>query len=207
MRKIFIYLLSIGLGLFVLIFLINALVIIIGRINIKTEINDIEKKPLGLVLGAGISEEGQMSLYLKDRADAAVSLYKAGLIENILISGDNSRSEYNEVEPVKEYLLKEGLFSGDIYLDHAGFDTYDSIIRTRDIFQSQNIIIITQSFHLPRAVFIASMLGMNVEGYASAGYRGSILNHIREVAARVKSFFEVVTFSEPYYRGENIIIE
>lgn len=186
---------------------INALVILIGHVNIHRDNQELSPAPIALVLGAGILDNGEMSPYLQDRADATIELYRANLVENIIVSGDNSRNQYNEVEPVKKYFLERGVFSGDIYLDHAGFDTYDSLYRARDIFDAQEIIVISQYFHLHRSVFIGTMLGLDIQGYPSTQYNGTRGNHIREMFARVKSVLDIIVHSSPTYLGQKIKVQ
>ncbi|MCI5051373.1 MAG: YdcF family protein [Candidatus Pacebacteria bacterium] len=182
----------------------NAVVIVISEIYTLRKNQNINT---ALVLGAGVLDDGSMSPYLEDRVNAAIALYDNEQIENILVSGDNSRNTYNEVEPVKDYLLRQGVFSGDIYLDHAGFDTYDSLYRAKHIFGQEEIVIISQDYHIPRAVMIGRMLGIKTYGYPSEEYNGTIKYRIREIAARVKIIYDFIFLNDPEFRGEKIEIE
>ena len=117
-----------------------------------------------LIPGAAILINGGLSPIFTDRVNTAIQLYEAKKVSKILVSGDNSTVSHNEVNPVRKYLLAKGIPDEDIFLDHAGFDTYSSMYRARDVFGVISMIIATQSFHLPRAVFIARHLGMNAFG-------------------------------------------
>ena len=168
---------------------------------------DIAALPLtqvALIPGAAILSNGNLSPVLKDRVDAAVRLYKAGKIEKILVSGDNSTLTYNEVNPVRNYLLTSGIPAEDIFLDHAGFDTYSSMYRARDIFQVSSITIVTQSFHLPRAIYVAHHLGIVAYGFNADSGRYLFKNYVREWFADVKASIDIAHHRKPKYTG-NII--
>ena len=132
--------------------LINVYIESVTKKHIYSDINNVPKSYTGLVLGAFVSERGTPSYVLRQRLDKAVELYKAGKIERILVSGDHGKKNYDEVNGMKEYLLKNGIPLKDIFLDHAGFDTYSSMVRAKEIFEVDSVIIITQKFHLPRSV-------------------------------------------------------
>lgn len=166
-----------------------------------------QKIKTALILGAGVDSQGEMSDYLRDRVDAAIYLYKNNNIENILVSGDNSRKNYNEVEPVKKYLLDKEVFSGDIYLDHAGFDTYDSLYRAKYIFGQEELVVISQNYHVPRAVVIGRMLGIKTYGFASSKYEGTVKYRLREILGRVKILYDFIFLNEPTFGGDRITIE
>jgi len=120
-----------------------------------------------MILGAKVRGDGSLSDMYKDRADVAIDVYKQGEAGKILVSGDHGRIEYDEVNAAKNYLLANGIPAEDIFLDHAGFDTYDSLYRARDVFQIKTLIISTQNFHLPRAVYIARKLGIEAWGVSA----------------------------------------
>ena len=182
----------------------NILVVSIGYFY---QFEDQNPVSTALVLGAGVLSDGSMSDYLRDRVDAAIILYDNDQVENILVSGDNSRFDYDEVEPVKEYLLDKGVFSGDIYLDHAGFDTYDSLYRAKHVFGQDRLVVISQGYHVPRAVTIGRMLGIQAYGYASPQYHGTIKYRLREIASRVKILYDFVFLNEPRFEGDPIEIK
>lgn len=170
-------------------------------------INDINKLPnsqTAVILGAGILKNGNLSPILVDRADTAIQLYNANKVKKILVTGDNSRLSYNEVNPVRLYLLKNNISDGDIFLDHAGFDTYSSMYRARDIFLADSMIIVTQSFHLPRAVFIARSLGLKAYGFSADHGHYKFSNYLREMPANVKAVFNIFFNREPKFLGEEI---
>ena len=162
-----------------------------------------------LVLGAKANRDGTPSLALKDRLDYALELYEKGKVKKILASGDHGTKEYDEVNAMLNYLLDKGVPREDIFLDHAGFDTYDSIYRARDVFLVESVIISTQEFHMPRSLYIARNLGLESYGYSCDDkmiYNMFYLN-ARESLARVKAFLEVeVLHANPKYLGEAIPI-
>lgn len=152
-----------------------------------------------LILGARVFSNGGVSLMLKDRLTVGYELYATGKVPKILVSGDHGQKEYDEVNTMKEFLKKKGVPAEDIFMDHAGFNTYDSIYRARDIFQVKKVIIVTQEYHLMRALFIARELGLDAYGVVADQhhYPGVMLrNEIREIAARNKDFF-LAKFLQP----------
>ncbi|MFA5747088.1 MAG: ElyC/SanA/YdcF family protein [Candidatus Paceibacterota bacterium] len=161
-----------------------------------------------MILGARVSSSGILSDMYRDRADTAIEVYRSGKAEKILVSGDHGRIEYDEVNAAKNYLLSKGIPAEDIFLDHAGFDTYDSLYRARDIFQVKSLIISTQDFHLPRAVYIARKLGIEAWG-ASADrhvYGREQFYESREFLSRAKAWLEVLLRAKPKFLGEAIPI-
>ena len=159
-----------------------------------------------LIPGAAILIDGGLSPIFRDRADAAITLYEAGKVAKILVSGDNSTVSHNEVNPVRKYLLAKGIPDQDIFLDHAGFDTYSSMYRARAVFGVSSMLVVSQSFHLPRAVFIARRLG--IEAYGMSADAGNILlrNYVREAVANEKAVLDLLFRREPKYLGEPIPI-
>lgn len=159
-----------------------------------------------LVLGAGVRDNGSPSHILEDRLLYGVELYKKGVSNRLLMSGDHGRKEYDEVNVMKQFAIDAGIPSQHIFMDHAGFSTYESLYRTRDIFQAKKIIIVTQKYHLYRALFIAKQLGIEAYGVASdpRQYAGQGYREGREIVARVKDFFYVMVQPEPTYLGEVI---
>lgn len=169
---------------------------------------DVPAKQVALLLGAGVHENGRLSDMFRDRNDVAIELYESGKVQKILVSGDHGRKEYDEVNAAKEYLLSNGVEGKDVSLDHAGFDTYDSIYRARDIFQVDSMIIVTQGYHLPRALYIAKSLGMDAVGadaelrtYGREDYR-----NFREKFAVAKACLDVASGAKPKFLGEAIPI-
>ncbi len=161
-----------------------------------------------LVLGAKIHKNGTPSKVLQDRLSSALELYKKGIVKRFLLSGDHSRKRYNEVGEMKKYLLKNGVKSEDLFLDHTGFNTYSSIVRAKEIFLVTNLIIVTQKFHLPRAVYIARKKEMLAYGHIAdrRNYPEMKYYVLREYFARIKSFVEVLFNLKPKFLGEQIPI-
>ena len=169
-------------------------------------VTEIPSAQAALIPGAAIFEDGALSSIFLDRVDKAIELYKAGKVSKILVSGDNSTVSYNEVNPVRLYLISQNIPDEDIFLDHAGFDTYSSMYRARDIFGVTSLIVSTQSFHLPRAVFIAHRLGMEAYGVNADVGHMLFRNYIREVLANEKALLDLVLHRKPKYLGETIPI-
>jgi SanA protein len=159
-----------------------------------------------VIPGAAIFPSGALSSIFLDRADMAIRLYDAKKVSKILVSGDNSTVSHNEVNPVRNYLLLKGVPDQDIFLDHAGFDTYSTMYRARDIFGVTSMLIATQSFHLPRAVFIARALGINAYGVNADNGPSLFRNYFREVFADEKTVFDLVFHIKPEYLGNRIPI-
>lgn len=159
-----------------------------------------------IVLGCKVRENGQPSDMLRDRLKRAVELYRLGAAPKIIMSGDHGRKSYNEVGTMKNFAIGEGIPSIDVFMDHAGFSTYETMYRARDIFGAKKVVIVTQKYHLYRALYIAEKLGLDAVGVASdyETYRGQLRRDIREVLARCKDFASCVFKPEPTYLGEAI---
>lgn len=194
------------LTLFFLIFLgINILMLDYSREIYN--LAEIQKTEVGLVLGAKVHGKN-LSHIFKDRLDAALELYNNKKINKILVSGDHGTKNYDEVNAAKEYLLSKGVKGEDIFLDHAGFDTYDSIYRAKEVFGINDVIIISQNFHLARALYIAFNLGINAQGFGADlhKYISEERNNLREFFARIKAFYDVRFNSLPKFLGPKIDI-
>lgn len=161
-----------------------------------------------LVLGCGIRDRETPTPMLKDRLDAAKLLYDKGVAPKILVSGDNGQVTHNEIHVMLQYLLKAGVPSEDIFCDHAGFSTYDSMYRAKHIFQVKRMVIVTQSYHMFRALYIAHRLDVEAVGAASdqETYAGQPFREVREVAARVKDYLKCFRLPKSTYGGEAIPI-
>lgn len=161
-----------------------------------------------LILGAKVRKDGSPSYMLQDRLDLGIMLYKAGVAPKLLLSGDHGQVQYDEVNAMKEYAMKEGIPKEDLFLDHAGFSTYDSVYRAKEIFGVQNIIIVTQGYHLYRALYGCEKKEMNAWGAAAdqTVYRGQKMRDLREIAARDKDVLKWIINPEPTYLGESIPI-
>ncbi len=161
-----------------------------------------------LVLGCGVREDGSPSLMLRDRLEKGIALYKAGAAPKLLMSGDHGRKEYDEVNLMKAYAVEKGIPSQDIFMDHAGFSTYDSMYRARDIFCAEKAIIVSQEYHLYRALYLAEKLGLEACGFPAldVNYRGQAYREFREMLARTKDFCTAVFQPQPKFLGEEIPI-
>lgn len=204
--RILIYICSVFFGLLTLILSLTFWFNLKSSDYIYQEQNDIpEKYDVALVLWAQVIWT-RLSPILQDRVDTAISLYKNGKIKKILVSWDNWKKYYDEVSAMKLYLLKNWVASKDIYLDYAGFDTRDSIYRARDIFLAQNIIIVSQNFHLPRAVVIARFLGLDAIWISADKhqYKDENKNNFREIFARLKASYEMLINKKPTFLWEKI---
>ncbi len=162
-----------------------------------------------LVLGCRVHENSRPSNMLADRLKRGVELYELGVAPKLLMSGDHGQHEYNEVQVMKQYAIDAGVPSEDVFMDHAGFSTYDSLYRARDVFDVKKVIIVTQEYHLYRAIYIARSLGLDAYGVSSDyhTYAGQAVRDIREVAARVKDYMSVIFKPNPKYLGEVISIQ
>ncbi len=159
-----------------------------------------------LVLGAGVREDGTPSDMLRDRIDTGIMLYEAAASQKLLMSGDHGRVEYDEVNVMRARALDAGVPSADIFMDHAGFSTYDSLYRARDIFGAGKIIIVTQKYHLPRALYIAKSLGLDACGVPADlnKYYGQLGRDLREAAARTKDMLYCIIKPQPVVLGDPI---
>jgi SanA protein len=152
---------------------------------------------------------GSKNYFFYNRITAAETLFKSGKIQAIIISGDNSLSYYNEPEDMKKELVKAGIPDSVIYLDYAGFRTFDSMIRAKEIFGQTKFIVVSQQFHNERAVFIARKHGIEAYGYNAedvSAYSG-FKTKVRELFARVKVFIDVYTNKQPKFLGEKVIVQ
>lgn len=161
-----------------------------------------------LVLGCLVHNDGEPSDMLSDRLRRGVELFEAGVGAKLLMSGDHGRVSYNEVQSMKQYAMDRGVDASDIFMDHAGFSTYESLYRAKEVFQAKKILIVTQEYHLYRALYIAQALGLEAYG-VSADYRryaGQTARDIREILARNKDFLTAIFQPDPTYLGETVPI-
>lgn len=161
-----------------------------------------------LVLGAGVYSDGSPSPMLQDRLEGGIELYELGAAPKLLMSGDHSREDYDEVNTMKDYAMDKGVPDQDIFMDHAGFSTYDSLYRARDVFQAKKVIIVTQKYHIYRALYIADQLGLEAVGVNSdpRSYMGQLYRVGRECLARAKDFVQCLRLPEPTFLGDPIPI-
>lgn len=158
-----------------------------------------------MVLGAGLWD-GEPSPMLQERLDFGLIAYETGCSEKLLMSGDHGRVEYDEVNKMKDVAIENGVFADNVFMDHAGFSTYESMYRAKDVFQVEKMVIVTQEYHLYRAVYNARKLGIDAYGFAADRLDYPIYNDLRESLARVKDFFYCIAQPEPTYLGEVIPI-
>lgn len=156
-----------------------------------------------LVLGAKVKTDDTPSNLLKDRLTRGIELYNLGASDRLLMSGDHGRINYDEVNIMKQFAMDTGIKSQNIFMDHAGFSTYESLYRARDVFSVKKVIIVTQEYHLYRALYIADQLGLEAYGVAADpnNYRGQFYRDAREVLAKTKDFFYVIAKPKPTYLG------
>ena len=156
-----------------------------------------------LVLGCKVHGDGEPSDMLEDRLLRGLELYETGAAPKLLMSGDHGQTDYDEVDSMKHFAVDRGVPSENVFMDHAGFSTYESMYRARDVFQAKKIIIVTQGYHLYRAVYIARALGLEAYGVDAdlRNYSGQSGRDFREILARVKDFWTCVFQPEPTYLG------
>ncbi len=177
----------------------------VGRILSSGEAQKLDADCI-LVLGCRVHEDGSPSLMLADRLEKGIELYESGASARLLMSGDHGRSEYDEVNTMKAFAVEQGVPSEAVFMDHAGFSTYDSIYRAKDVFRAEKIIVVSQEYHLSRALYIAERLGLDAYGVAAAdiSYQGATYRSLREAAARGKDFLLAWVQPQPKFLGEAV---
>jgi len=161
-----------------------------------------------LILGCKVKANGRPSDMLHDRLQRGVELYNAEVVPKLLMSGDHGQTEYDEVNTMKQFALDDGIASSDVFMDHAGFSTYESMYRAREVFDAKKIVIVTQEYHLYRAIFIARKLGIEAYGIPADYhiYAGQSARDAREILARYKDYFSTIIKPTPTYLGDVIPI-
>lgn len=206
-RKIMLIVFIILIIIVILILGINFFVVLSTQRNIITEedAKELENVDCILILGAGIWGE-EPSPMLEDRLLQGISLYKNQVSPKIIMSGDHGTQEYDEVNVMKDFAIEKGVPSEDIFMDHAGFSTYESIYRAKEIFGVKKMIIVTQQYHLYRALYIAKQFEIEAYGVPSnpRKYSGQVFREIREVFARDKDWIQCIVKPKPTYLGESI---
>lgn len=209
MKKVLKYLIIMIIVISIIILVVNLYV----KISTKNQIvldNNYSNLPdidCIIILGAGIWGN-KPSPMLEDRLQEGIKLYQNNVSNKIIMSGDHGRKEYDEVNLMKSYAIERGIPSEDIFMDHAGFSTYESIYRAKAIFQAKRVIIVTQKYHLNRALYIANRLGLEAYGIGAdpRKYVGATYREIREILARNKDFIKCIFKPKPTYLGETISI-
>jgi len=161
-----------------------------------------------LILGAGVRGESPSPI-LEDRLLTGIELYKRNISNKIVVSGDHGQIHYDEVNVMKNYLIEKGIPSEDIFMDHAGFSTYDSIYRIKEIFTAKKILIVTQKYHLYRSLYISKKFNLEAVGVIADKniYAGQTQREIREILARIKDFVKCIFKPKPKYLGEIIPVD
>lgn len=207
-KRTFIILLCLALVCVAVVFGVNAYVKSVGADLIVTseEASSLGEVDCIIVLGCQVKEDSTPSAMLRDRLERGIELYNMGVAPKLLMSGDHGQTEYDEVNAMKQYAIDAGVPSEDIFMDHAGFSTYESIYRAKEIFEADNIVIVTQEYHLYRALYIADKFGLTAHGVACDYnvYAGQTMREIREILARNKDFLTSIFKPEPTYLGEAI---
>lgn len=167
-------------------------------------LKDLDKtQQVALVLGAGVNGSNQVSQIFSDRLDTAAGLYKAGIVKKVIVSGDNGSVDYDETDAGKDYLLAQKIPAADIFLDYAGFDTFDSVYRAKNIFQADKVLIITQDFHLPRALYLAHRLDLEALGCRADKRFYINIKYLRrrEYLASLKAWLDINLGAKPRFEG------
>lgn len=162
-----------------------------------------------IVLGARVYDDGTPCAILRDRLDTAISLYNAGVSDRLLLSGDHGTVGYDEVTSMKEYAVQAGVNEKDIFLDHAGFSTYETMYRAAAIFDAKSCVVVTQRYHLYRAVYLADRMDMQVYGVEAdrRAYPRLYYYEAREALARVKDVLFATFRPDPTYLGSPISLK
>ncbi len=207
-RRLVIAAISLALALVLLIGGANAYVLLDESGNSSNDLARVPKAEVALVLGAFVESDGRMSQMLADRVQGAVALWRAGKVRRILVSGDHHTWAYDEPDTMRRALQAAGVPARDIFTDHDGLNTWASMVRARRVFGVQSAIVVTQGFHMPRALYLAARAGLSAHGYTTDlhgyGSQGQI-SDFREVLARVKAVYQGAT-GAPVQLGPHIAI-
>ncbi len=189
-------------------FIINGSVKSVAKERILSveEAANIDEVDCIIVLGCQVRDDGSLSHMLRDRLMRGLEVYNAGAAPKLLMSGDHGRKDYDEVGAMKQYAIDNGVPSENVFMDHAGFSTYETVYRAKEIFEADKVIIITQEYHLYRALYIAEQLGIEAYGVSADlnRYAGQSMRDFREVLARCKDWAMCIIKPEPTYLGEAI---
>ncbi len=203
MKKIIKYFLIIITILIISLLIINYYIKISTKNKIINNINNISDIDCILILGAGLRSNNPSPM-LEDRLLTGIYLYNIKASDKIIMSGDHTRENHDEVNIMKDYAIEKGIPSEDIFMDHAGISTYDSIYRAKYIFNAKKIIIVSQEYHLYRALYIAKQIGLEAYGYAAEkkSYYGDNYRELREFLARNKDFIKCIYKPQSTYLGK-----
>ncbi|WP_455649846.1 SanA/YdcF family protein [Enterocloster citroniae] len=207
-RKTVRVLLVLGLAGCLVMFLVNLYMIRKEKKYILTadQAGELEDVDCIMVLGCGVRPDGTPSGMLSDRLDQGIRLYDEHVSDKLLMSGDHGKVNYDEVNLMKQFAIDRAVPSENIFMDHAGFSTYESMYRARDIFQVKKIVIVTQRYHMYRALYVAQSMGMEAYGVASdpRTYGGQRMRDVRELLARPKDLIYTIVMPKPTYLGDSI---
>lgn len=172
----------------------------------RYEVEDVPERPVAVVLGAGVRPDGLPSHLLAQRLELAVELYEAGRIEAVLVSGDNGVEHYSETDTMRDYLVEAGVPADRIAGDHAGFATWDSCVRAAEVFGVEEAVVLTQDFHVPRAVGLCRAAGIDTVGVGDNSIRergfATVYGWVREVPAAVAALGTVLLRPDPTFLGD-----
>jgi SanA protein len=188
----------------------NLVISLSARVHIVSTVSAAPQAQVAIVLGARVYSDGTPSPMLADRLQTGVELYKAGKVQKLLLSGDHGQTDYDEVNAMLRYALDHGIPDEDVFTDHAGFSTYDTMYRARDVFAVHSAIVVTQGFHLPRAVYTARSLGLEATGVPAdiQPYANERRFAMRDWLARTKAFLELkITKPGPRFLGPVIPVD
>lgn len=183
-------------------------VVLLGGTGSTTDPGREPHAQVALVLGAGLDPDGTPSAMLEDRLRATAALYRDGRVDRVLASGDHGRAGYDEPNAMRRELVRLGVPDRDVFTDHAGFATLDSVVRAKRVFNVSSAIVVTQGFHLSRALWLARRAGLTAHGLEAGsgnGYGGNgVKAKVRELFARTKAVGDVVTGAQPKYLGPRV---
>jgi vancomycin permeability regulator SanA len=192
-----------GVGLItVLVLAASNLWVRLSAMDHEFTVADAPSAAVALVLGAGLTPDGRPSPALQVRLDVAAALYSSGKAQVLLVSGDNGTTTHDEPTAMRNYLVQHGVPAGRVVLDYAGFDTWDSCVRAKKIFGVDRALVVTQQFHVARAVFLCREAGIDADGVADphdAGYR--LAFSLREIPAAVKACWDALVQPDPRFLG------
>jgi len=180
------------------------LYVILSASQHMTDSSQVTETDYDCIIVLGASVYGDIpSPVLEDRLDKGIELYEMGTAPKIIVSGDHGQPDYDEVNVMKGYCIEQGVPSEDVFMDHAGFSTYDSMYRAKEVFGAQKVLVVSQKYHVFRAVYIGRALGLDVTGVwaEEVSYAGDTWREVREVLARIKDFFKCIVKPESTYTG------
>ena len=211
LKKLFALFVCLALVGVITLFAVNGYVKSVGKDNILSVEKSAELEDVDciIVLGCQVKADGSLSHMLRDRLITGLDVYEEGAAPKLLMSGDHGQKDYNEVGAMKQYAIDNGVPSEDVFMDHAGFATYETIYRAKEVFKAEKVIIVTQEYHLYRALYIAEKLGLEAYGVSADlnTYAGQSMRDFREVLARCKDFLKCIFKPEPTYLGDPISIK